>query len=223
MTINQLIYNLRGQLKIARPDDLNISDRQIEFMINYIREKLIVQQLQKGRSISSNIKQDLGQVSIQKIEANTPGTVLTGKTIFRTVNKIPQPIELDQMDLFTYIGGLDKQSGFPYKTKANVRWNKYNKYSSKEPLAYYSEGYIYITNCPNPLLKYINIEGVFSNPREVHRFKNPDGSACYNPDVDNYPMSGRMIDIMNDLIKTKELNVFLQVVEDDTNNASDKS
>ena len=57
-TINELIYNIRNQIKQARPDDIQISDRQIEFMCNYIREKLIVQQLQKGRSISSNIKQD---------------------------------------------------------------------------------------------------------------------------------------------------------------------
>lgn len=222
MTIKELIYNFRGILKIARPDDLTISDRQLEFQANYLREKLIVQSLQKGRSISSNIKQDLGEVAIQKLEANTPGTVVTGKTIFRTVNKVPKPIELDQMDLFTYVGGLDKQSGFPYKTKANARWNHYNKYSSKQPLAYYSEGYIYITNCPNPLLKYINIEGVFANPREVHKFKNLDGSPCYNPDVDNYPISGRMIDMLNDLFK-KELNIFLQLQEDTSNNADSKS
>lgn len=222
MTENELVYNIRSQLKIARPDDLNISDRQILFMINYLREKLIVQQLQKNRSISSNIKQDLGQVPIEKVDKND-GTLVTNKDIFKTVVKVPQPIEADQMDLFTYIGGLDKQSPIPYKTKANAKWNKYNKYASKEPLAYYSNGYIYITDCANPLLKYINIEGVFLNPREVQKFKFPNGNPCYNPDVDQYPISGRMIDTINQLIKKQELGEFLQLVEDSTNNASDKS
>lgn len=220
-TIKQLVYNFRNLLKIARPDDLNISDRQIEFGINYLREKLIVQQLQKGRSISSNIKQSLGQVEVELVDAASPGTIQSGKNIFRTVNKVPQPIELDEKDLFTYIGGLDTHSSFPYKSKAEVQFNCYNKYASKEPLAYYSDGYIFITNCANPLLKYINIEGVFSDPRAVHKFKYPNGNPCYNPDVDSYPISGRMIDMLDSLLK-KEMDLFLQIVENDTNNASDK-
>lgn len=221
MTIKELIYNLRGILKIARPDNLNISDRQIEFQINYLREKLIVQQLQKGRSISSNIKQSLGEVEVQLIDS-APGIIQTGKRVFRTIDKIPQPIELDQADAITYVGGLDGYSDFPFKTKASVRWNKYTKYESKSPLVYYEDGYVYITNCANPLLKYITIDGVWSNPREVHKFINPDGTPCYNPDIDKYPISGRMVDMLNDLFK-KELNLFLQLVENDTNNASDKT
>lgn len=219
MTIKELVYNIRNQLKIARPDDLNISDRQIEFMINYLREKLIVQHLQKGRSISSIYKQDLGQVSIQKIDRGE-GVLLSNTSVFRTTKKIPQPIELDQQDLFTYIGGIDKQSPFIYKTKANAKWNAYTKYSSKLPLAYYSNGYMYITNCSNQGLKWINIEGVFNNPREVSKFKT-NGESCYNPDIDIYPISGRFIDMINELIKSKELNTFLQIAENNTNNSSD--
>ena len=73
--------------------------------------------------------------------------------------------------------------------------------------------------------KYIldTVEGVFANPRAVHNYKNPDGTPCYDPDVDNYPLSGRMVDAIMDLIKTKELNLFMQIVEDSTNNASNKS
>lgn len=222
MTINELIYNIRGQIKQSRPDDLQISDRQLEFMINYIREKLIVQQLQKGRSISSNIKQDLGQVPVELVD-KAEGDLKVNKLIFRTIDKIPQPIELDHTDLITYVGGLDKHSGYPFKTKANARWNTYNKYASKEPLSYYNSEHIYITNCSNPNLEFINIEGVFNNPRDVYKFKNPNGTPCYNPDLDNYPISGRMIDMLNDIIKTKELNIFLQIAEDSTNNADVKS
>lgn len=222
-TINELIYNIRNQIKQARPDDIQISDRQIEFMCNYIREKLIVQQLQKGRSISSNIKQDLGQVKVISVDKANDGELLSNKSIFRTLNKVPQPIEMDQSDLFTYIGGLDKHSPIPYKNKSSVKWNKYTKYASKSPIAYYSNGYIFITNCPNPLSEYINIEGVFANPREVKNFKDVNGKACYDPNVDSYPISGRMIDMLNKLIKEGELNMFMQLQEDTTNNADFKT
>lgn len=190
-TINELIYNLRFILKENKTDDLRYTDRNIEFVINYLREKLIVQQLQKGRSISSNIKQDLGQINVQKVDMNDNGFVTTNKIILRTVNKIPQPIELDQKDGFTYIGGLDKQSPIDFKTKALSSWNKYNKYSSKLQTAYYHNGYIYIENCPNPNMKYINIEGIFANPREASLFTKPNGQKCYDPNVDAYPISSR--------------------------------
>lgn len=220
VTIREIVYNIRNLIK-DRSDDIKLSDRQLEFIVNYLREKLIVQQIQKGRSISSNIKQDLGQVELTKVDTGD-GTLLTGKNILRTLNKVPQPIELDHQDLFTYVGGMDKQSPTQYKTKANAKWNKHNKYASKEPLSYYSNGYIYITNMPNPSLKWINIEGVFLTPRDVHSFKHPNGTPVYNPDVDAYPISGRMLDTINDLVKTKELNLFLQVLDDTTNNASNK-
>lgn len=218
-TINQIIYNIRRELKDTS-DDVKLSDRNIEFIVNFLREKLIVQQLQKGRSISSNIKQDLGQVTVERVDSNDyNGTIKTGKLIFRTVLKLPKPIELDQKDGFTYIGGLDKQSAIDFKTKSISNWNKYNKYSSKLQQSYYSNDRIYINNCPNPNLKYINIEGIFSDPKEASKFNKPNGQTCYNPDVDNYPISGRMLDMVNSLFK-KELDLFYQLPEDVTNNAS---
>jgi hypothetical protein len=218
MTINQIIYNIRRELKDTS-DDVKLSDRNIEFIVNFLREKLIVQQLQKGRSISSNIKQDFGQVAVEKVDLNDNGILKTNKFIFRTVLELPVPIELDQKDCFTYIGGLDKQSPIDFKTKALAIWNKHNKYSSKLQVAYYNNKRIYINNCPNPNLRYINIEGVFANPREVSKFNKPNGQPCYNPDVDNYPISGRMLDMINSLFK-KELDLFYQLPEDITNDAS---
>ena len=100
MTINQIIYNLRKLLKDTS-DDIKLSDRNFEFIINYLREKLIVQQIQKGRSISSNIKQDLGQVLVEKVDMNDSGFVNVKKGIFINVLPIPKPIELDQNDAIT--------------------------------------------------------------------------------------------------------------------------
>src|SRR6185503_15367429 len=104
--------------------------------------KLIIQQLQKGRSISSTIKQDLGQIPIKKVDMNDSpnSTINTNKIILRTINKIPKPIELDQKDAITYIGGLDKHSPIDFKTKALETWNRFNKYSSKLQIAYLHEG-----------------------------------------------------------------------------------
>ena len=102
-----VVCNLKNLIK-DKSDDIMLSDRQIEFMINYLREKLIVQQLQKGRSISSNIKQDLGQIALSKVDSND-GSLVTGKNILRTSTTIPQPVELDHQDLLTYNRLINKE------------------------------------------------------------------------------------------------------------------
>lgn len=213
MKISQLVYNLRNQLKISRPDDINISDRQIEFMIDYLREKLLVQHLEKNRSISGNIRQDLGNLELIRLSPD----------LQRTKNIIPQPIELNDYDLITYVGGYDKESGIPLKPKSYIRWNKFNKYTGHQELCYFDGGYIYVHGCKNPNLKWINIEGVFLHPTEVSNFTLPDGRKSYTPDVDNYPLSGRFVDMIDQLIKKQELGEFLQIVENQTNNADTQS
>lgn len=215
--IIQLRYNIKNQLKISRPESANISDRQIDFMIDYIREKLLVQHIQKGRSISANIKQDLGNVELTRIQAGHSDTLLRSKV------RIPQPIELDYQDAITYVGGLNKRSPIPFVTRAKAEWNMYNKYTGKNELSYYDDGHIYISGCKNPNLKYINVEGIFLHPKDVSTFVRQDGTPAYNEDTDDYPLSGRFIDMMNTLIKGKELDLFVQIAEDSTNNADIKS
>lgn len=213
MTIKEIIYNLRGLVRDAKSDDIDLSDRQYEFIINYLREKLIVQQLQKKRSISANITQDLGQLELELVDAGE-GERLTNKHILRTIRELPQPVESDQKDLFTYIGGLDKNSPIPYKSQVRVSWKKYTKYASKIPTAYYSDQRMYVHGAE--YLRYVSIEGVFLNPREAFNFVNPD------VDFDNqrYPISGRLLDQLNSLFKNQELSILLQLVEDNTNDAT---
>lgn len=213
-TIRELVYNLRGLVKDSKSDDIDLSDRQYEYIINYLREKVVVQQLQKGRSVSSNLIQDLGQVKLELIDAGE-GYIETDKYILKTSRAIPQPIEGNQMDLFTYIGGLDKSSPIPFKAKARAPWRKYTKYQSKIPMAYFLNQHIYIQDTDN-LLENINIEGVFSNPREAFNFVYPDKDF----DNERYPISGKLIDQINSLFKNQELSVFLQIVEDNTNDAT---
>lgn len=220
MTIREIIYNIRHLIKDNKSDDLKFTDRNLEFMVNYIREKLIVQHLQKNRSVSSNIVQDLGQIPLVKVDT-AEGAIATGNYILKSTVRIPQPIELDQKDLITYVGSIDRQApAIPFKTKAEAYWMKQGKYSCKQAVSYLHDGYLYITNHPNANLKWIHAEGVFLNPRDVHRFKRPNGNPCYNPDTDQYPISGRMLDMLNSIIKKQELDLYFQIAEDTSNDAS---
>lgn len=220
LTLPQLVYNLRNIIRDNRSDDIKVTDRQLEFIINYYRARLIKQEVDKNRPVSSNIIQDLGKVPLTKMDMSEISGVVTGDNILRTTDEIPKLLELNQKDAIIYIGGLDKVSNIDFVTKAQSKWNRYNKYGSKLPTAYYRNGYIYIINFPKNT-KFINIEGIFVDPREVSRYKT-DGIMCYDITQDPYPMSEYMISTLTDMVVSKELTVFLQMTPDEVNDASDE-
>lgn len=220
LTFPQLVYNIRNIIRDNRSDDIKVTDRQLEFIINYYRARLIKQEVDKNRSISSNIIQDLGQVPVIKMDISEIGGVTTGQNILRTTTPIPKLVELNQKDAIIYVGGLDKLSNIDFVSKAQSKWNRFNEYGSKLPTAYYRNGYIYISNFPK-VTKFINIEGIFANPKEVGNYKNA-GISCYDVDLDPYPISEYMISPLTKLIITEELTMFLQMIPDEINDASDE-
>lgn len=216
-TINELIYNLRAEIKDNQSDDVKLTDRNLEFMINYIRVKLIRQDLQKGRSASSNITQSLGVIELESIDSSEDSDFYTGNKILRSVKDIPTPIDFNGDSIITSIGGLDGNSTIDFLPAAQANKRKNLKYSSKRLTAYYDNDKLYIMNCDASELQYITASGVFENPREVSNFKKKNGKPCYNPNKDSYPMSSHMIDMMNSIIKNQELDLYFQLVKDNIN------
>jgi len=215
-TLNKLIYNLRKFIRDSGSDDLKFSDRQLEFIINYVRAKLIRNDINKGNSISDNIKSDLGAVKIKKVDSSESTSIPINRLVLRTERKLPKLIEFSYKDGITYVGGMDKMSPFQFSTKANVNWQQHSKFGKNSKYAYLRDSYMCLSFDTNS--KWINIEGVFQDPREVKAFTNP--TEPYNADVDPYPISEHMIQPMNELIVSKELNAYFQLREDVVNDAS---
>jgi len=216
MTLNQIIYNVRNIIKDNRSDDIKISDRQLEFILNYYRARIIKQEVDKNRPLSPNVIQDLGSVAVSKFDKSE--SITTGNPILRTTNLIPKVLDLSNTQSLTYVGSLDKTSSFDIVSKVRSRYNKYNKYGKSYSTAYYRNRYVYVEDCPK-LLTAINVEGVFENPREAANYINRD-NPTYDFGNDNYPISEYMIPVINDLILSKEINVFIQSIPDNVNDAS---
>lgn len=216
MTLAEIIYNLRQEIKDNNSDDLKFSDRNLEFMINYIRIKLIRQDIQKGRTVNPNIQQNLGVLKLEISDKSEDVDYITGHEILRTIDEIPTPIDIDGTPLITFISGLDGSNRIDIKPRVLAIKNKDTKYASKRLVAYTANNKIYIPNC-NKELTYITVDGVFENPREVSKFKNKDGESCFDIQKDRYPISGHMIDMLNSIIKRNELDLYFQLIEDDVN------
>lgn len=220
MTLLEIVRNIRNLINDSS-DDYKISDRQLSFIVRYYRAKLIREDLQKGRSISSNIIQSLGVQNIVCLDSAEDCHIRSGIITYRTENSIPKPIEVNDKDLIVYAGSIDGLSNFQFGSKAQARWSKHHKLTADKYRTYLRNGHIYIEGSKPILVKRILVEGVFEDPIEVATLTDCEGTRCYDLDVDNYPISAHILQAMSEMILTKELNIKQQVIEDKQNDAND--
>jgi hypothetical protein len=222
-TYNEIIYNLKNLYRGGlTSDDDTISNRQIMFIFNYYRAKLIREDLNKGRTIDRSIIQNLGCVPVECVDASECCDIIdSGTTIVRTVDPIPEFVELYDKNLLTFVGTVDKLKSFQITSEAQVRWSRYNKYTGKTTKAFMRDNgnYLYIVNAPKGI-ELINIQGVFENPEEAEKFNHCDGTPCFDKD-NEYPISSHMLPIINELIMTKELKGLVTTPTDETNNTTE--
>lgn len=222
-TYKQIIYNLKNLYRGGQTsDDETVSNRQLAFIFNYYRAKLIREDLSKGRTIDRSIIQDLGCVPVECVDAaECCDLVDSGSTIIRTVEPIPEFVELYDKDLLTFVGLVDKSKSFQITSEAQVRWGKYNKYTGKSTKAFMRDNgnYLYIANAPKGI-ELINIQGVFENPEEASKFNHCDGTPCFSQD-EEYPVSAHMLPIINEMIMSKELKGLITTPTDETNNTTE--
>jgi hypothetical protein len=222
-TYNEIIYNLKNLYRGGvTSDDEDISNRQVIFIFNYYRAKLIREDLNKKRSIDRGLIQDLGCVPVECVDAAECCDITdSGSTVLRTVNPIPDLLELYDRNLLTFVGTVDKAVSYQITPEAQVRWSKYNKYTGKKPKAFMrsDNNHIYIANAPAGL-EFINVQGIFEDPEDAKEYSHCDGTPCFTRDMD-YPISAHMIPAINQLIAQNELRGLATSPSDETNNTTE--
>lgn len=96
-----------------------------------------------------------------------------------------------------------------------VKWLPYDTYTNKNYKAYMIEDYLYIYNAEG--LKYINVRGVFEDPREIEKFKDCSGTDCYDDSSVDFPISMDMLNLINTGILNGELALLTGTFSDTQN------
>jgi len=222
-TKNHIVFDLLNSARGGKQsDDENISLRQVGFWVDNTRALLIRRDLEKNRSINPDMIQTLGCVDVAPIDASECPCNPSGCTVLRTVQKIPNAIELHSKNLITRVGpalvGSIPFSLIPY---SRAQFAGSNKFTKKFIKAFQHNGYIYLIG-DNPLLitlEKISIDGVFENPSEVGEFTTCAGQSCYTED-DEYPISAWMIEPLKEMINKNNFRIAIAAPTDSSGNAS---
>ncbi len=202
------------------------TDRELTFIINYYRAKLIEQDVNKGKYLTQFYAQTLGKVRLIKssrIDCGLPDCDI-GDSILRIENPLPKTIDTNDKNLITYVGAFDGSQAYQRTTFHTVKYDAYAKFTGGRTKYYELDKYLYIINPPTKNLKYITITGVFEDPLKVNEFKNTscdDGDSCFDPFDIEYPLGLKYLDTIYKLMVSSEFRFNNILKFDTTNNSQD--
>lgn len=124
---------------------------------------------------------------------------------WRTIDKIPNPIRFGP-NLFSYVGAPGGSYPFGWTTFGTEEYMQKRPIVGKKGRYTYTNEYIYTFNKD---LDKIRVEGVFSDPREVAKFRhcNDEGVSCYSDETE-FPMDEQNLEIIiKDITNQLRLNI----------------
>lgn len=223
MTLNEIIYSLR-EVAGETSDDSRITDDMIVYWINNHRAYIIRKELEKyGNTIDENVRQSLGCVPVSISDTGECCIVSSNCSILRT-EIIPEPLKLSNNVAITHVGPVDKLSSpFSFIDYDRAIWSGNGGFNKNIIFAFFHNGRIYIKTHPDNLygqaLQFININGVFQDPRKAFDFAHCNGDVCWTYDSE-YPINNDTIELLKEnILKGK----FRLIFKEDKSNDADSS
>lgn len=217
-TEGEIKYHILNTLRGGSvSDDEAISDREVIYMFNYARGLEIQKILNSTYYINDEWIQDLGCIPLTTVDKAECCDIAWGCKVLRSVDKIPAALSSKDKDLYTFLGLIDKVTSIPLMPKAQAVNRKYSKYTSTQRVGYIYNNYLYILH--DDELEFVNLQGVFGDPREAGRFSDCDGSSCYT-DKSDYPIDQATLSMVYQRIfRSDEFKIMGFAPTDQYNNA----
>jgi hypothetical protein len=217
MTLNEIAYNLLNLVRGGRSHhDEHISLDQIKFNVMYYRAMFIRRDYAKNGFVSRHVEQDLGCIKLIKVDASKCCNLPINCAVYRTEETIPKTIRRNFEESITHVGDVTGLGTIPFVESNAIQWIPYDKYTKDKMKAYMIEDYLYVYNADG--LEFINVKGIFENPKSVEKFADcgVTGNKCYSDDYD-YPIPMDMITMINQGILSGELTLLSSSMSDTYN------
>lgn len=222
-TLNEIAYDL---LSIVRPqisDDTDLDIRQIKFWIHNQRALWLRNEMNKNRTIDSDVIQTIC-ADVICVDSSDCCDIDIDCPILRIKEKLPNTIELHNKQAILRVAPVNKKlQPFSFIDYTRVPYVSSSRFTSKNVFSFLHDNYIYVlTKDPNLLnLKTISIRGVFEDPSVAAEYTDCDGKPCYDDDME-YPIKAWMIPALKQSILQSNLLMTAQAEvqqSDDANNA----
>lgn len=220
MKLNEIVYNLKNQFAAGhQSDDIDISDRQMVFMINGVRNYMMNQEQYRNKFKHRNLHQTLKPVELRKIDRADNCYYETDCEVLISVKDLPKHLQLK---------GVYTLADEPLEVTSKARsfWKKYDKFGSTSPTMYFLDNRLIIENPPKGL-KYVKIVAHWENPLAVQEFNNEfcrlNNMVCPDDNMEfEYPLPAELLHNLEYHIKTRDFNFIRNQPEDSLNDTSEE-
>jgi hypothetical protein len=222
ISLNQLAYRLIGIYRANYKITDSLSLRLVKDWIHATRAMLLKQQFDKPLAIIDEYSvQDLGPIELELVDSSIVPAVPSDRHMMRTTVYIPPTIERrGNIGSFTRVGPADRlEHRYKVVTFETALVSGFGKFNNRDVYAFYLDGRMYlIARDLNAFkhLEYLDIRGVFQNPKEAALIKDPTST-----DDDNYPISRTLVDTMEDIIAKTKFNFVITPLQDKTADEED--
>lgn len=209
MTLNEAAYRVRRFYRTHYKETDELDIRYVYSWVITTRAKLLKQRLDKPMAtIDNNLTQDLGPVEMELVDSsicrNLPTPLLASKKILRTKLAIPPTIDRSgHTGTFTRIGPADSlTTNFKVLDYDDVFYYGNGKFNGNDICAFPlgDRIYIYSKGGGHFNTAYIDVRGVFLDPRDAALFKDSTWT-----EEDEFPMNESLIDDMEGIIRNEKI------------------
>lgn len=215
MTKAEIIFDI---LNTARAGSISntepLSEELVSFWIDNTRVRLIKNDLDKRRSINSDIVQTLC-MELEQTDATTCPCLITGCTILRTKLELPNTIELNYRNLIISVGPvLLTAPRFSLIDYHRAIYYNPNSFSKNIPAVFLYNKRLHIVASSNKfdMLENISVETVLEKPEDAKLFA-CSGVPCYD-NSSKYPLSAFMLEDLKAMIIQNNLKLALSAPTD---------
>lgn len=223
LTLNKMIYQIYEYFQIS-VDDTSLDKRLIVDLINHNRANWIRKEHNKNRSIDNNIIQDLGCVELELADRTSCCEITTDCKILKSVQQLPNAIELNHEKIITRISNIDFMSiPIMFMDYDHAIYFGNGRFNSKSLGAFIKNNYLYIIadkDLKHILLEKVNVQGVFEDPTEAANFSTCEGESCFTWDSE-YPLNAWMWQSLIKPAVLEELKTKRSLYKDENNNSKD--
>jgi hypothetical protein len=224
MTLNEAAYRVRRFYRTHYKETDELDIRYVYSWVITTRAKLLKQRLDKPMaSIDNNLVQDLGPVELELVDSSIcrdlPTPLLASKTIVRTKLDIPPTLDRSgHTGTFTRIGPADSlTTNFKVLDYDDVFYYGNGKFNRTDVCAFPlgNRIYLYSKGQNHFNIKYIDVRGVFLDPRDASLFKD---STWTEDSLENFPMNETLIDDMENIIRNEK--ILFNIPKDTSSNSA---
>jgi len=219
--LSEHIAHIKSVLsKGAESDNSRYSDRQIYFLLKYLRAELLKQKLDKYHFVSPFNYQTIPCIELEKVDENEGCECYsTGCLILKSKYALPRVIvNRNQLllKIWTPAGIV-----VDYATNDEVKRAKYSKTKNSGYTYEIINNYIYVRG--NLSLEALKVRAIFTDPLEVNiPGACGDNQTCFDPYTEDFPLDLEMTRALNKMSYEELVGVMSKMKEDMENNSNDE-